>query len=195
MQFGLLVFGLLAVSLGTNDYAAMQVAFNISAFSFLPAFAFGVAALTLVGQSLGAKDPIRAEQSAIQAAKSGMLWMVLMGVGFFIWRNWLVQIYTSDPEVIRLGEMCMVFIAFAQPFQCISIVLGQALRGAGDTRSTMVYTFIGVWVMRVAGGYLLGIVLHGGLFGMWLGWISDFIARAVLVWLRFQRGKWKTLKV
>ncbi len=195
LQLGLLVFGLLAVSLGTNDYAAMQIAFNISGFSFLPAFAFGVAALTLVGQNLGAKHPTRAEQSAIQALKSGTLWMVLMGIGFFVGRSFLVDIYTNDPQVQRLGEMCLIFVALAQPFQSISIVLGQALRGAGDTRSTMVYTFIGVWIVRVACGYLLGIVLGFGLFGMWLAWISDFIARATLVWLRFRAGKWKVLKV
>ena len=195
MQLGLLVFGLLAVSLGTKDYAAMQIAFNISTFSFLPAFAFGVAALTLVGQSLGAKNPLRAEQSAIQALKSGTLWMVLMGIGFFVWRNFLVSIYTTDPEVIRLGEMCMVFVALAQPFQSISIVLGQSLRGAGDTRSTLIYTFVGVWFVRVAFGYLIGIVLGFGFFGMWFAWIGDFIVRATLVWLRFATGKWKTIKV
>ena len=195
MQLGLLVFGLIAVSLGTNDYAAMQIAFNISSFSFLPAFAFGVAAMTLVGQSLGAKNPALAEQSAVQALKSGTLWMVLMGVGFFVFRNFLVSIYTNDPEVIRLGEMCVVFVAVTQPFLSISIVLGQSLRGAGDTRSTLVYTFIGVWVMRVAMGYIIGIFLGLGFFGMWFAWMGDFIMRATLVGLRFRAGKWKTLKV
>ncbi len=195
MQLGLLVFSVLAVSLGTNDLAAQQIAFNISGFSFLPAFAFGVAALTLVGQNLGAKNPERAEQSAIQALKSGTTWMVLMGVGFFIGRSFLVGIYTNDPEVQRLGEMCMIFLAFAQPFQAVSIVLGQALRGAGDTRATMVYTFIGVWVMRVGIGYILGIILGLGLFGMWIAWMGDFIARAVLASLRFRAGRWKTLRV
>jgi Na+-driven multidrug efflux pump len=148
-----------------------------------------------VGQSLGAKNPLRAEQSAIQALKSGTLWMVLMGIGFFVWRNFLVSIYTTDPEVIRLGEMCMVFVALAQPFQSISIVLGQSLRGAGDTRSTLIYTFVGVWFVRVAFGYLIGIVLGFGFFGMWFAWIGDFIVRATLVWLRFATGKWKTIKV
>jgi len=195
MQLGLLVFSVLAVSLGTNDIAAQQIAFNISTFSFLPAFAFGVAALTLVGQSLGAQDPTRAEQSAIQALKSGMLWTVLMGVGFFVWRGFLVGMYSDNPEVQRLGEMCLIFVALAQPFLSVALVLGQALRGAGDTRATLVYTFVGVWVARVGLGYALGIVLGLGLFGMWLGWISDFIARAALVFLRFRAGRWKTLRV
>lgn len=194
-QIGFIVFSAIAISLGTNDLAAQQIAFNISNFSILPAFAFGVAALTLVGQNLGAKNPARAEESAWQALKSGMVWMMLMGVGFFVLRSPLVSLYTRDPEVLRLGEMCLTFIALAQPLQAISIILGQSLRGAGDTRATLVFTFIGIWIVRVGLGYVIGIMLGLGLFGMWLGWMGDFIARAVLVFLRFRTGRWKTIKV
>ena len=94
-------FSALAIFLGTNDLAAQQIAFNISNFSILPAFAFGVAATTLVGQNLGAKNPERAEQSALQAWKSGMVWMVLMGVGFFVWRGFLVWVDTDVWDVQR----------------------------------------------------------------------------------------------
>ena len=194
-QIGFLVFSALVIFLGTNDLAAQQIAFNISNFSVLPAFAFGVAATTLVGQNLGAKNPERAEQSALQAWKSGMVWMVLMGVGFFVWRGFLVSLYTDDPDVQRLGEMCLTFISVAQPLQATSIVLASALRGAGDTRATLVITFVGIWVVRVGVGYLLGIVLGLGLFGMWLAWYGDFIARAVLIALRFRTGRWKALRV
>lgn len=194
-QLGFLTFSALAIFLGTNDLAAQQIAFNISNFSILPAFAFGVAATTLVGQSLGAKNPDRAQQSAVQALKSGLVWMILMGVGFLVLRSFLVGIYTDDPDVIRLGEMCLTFIAFAQPWQCISIVLASALRGAGDTRATLVFTFVGIWVVRVGIGYILGIFFHLGLFGMWLAWYGDFIARAALIALRFRAGKWKMLRV
>ena len=194
-QIGFLVFSALAIFLGTNDLAAQQIAFNISNFSILPAFAFGVAATTLVGQSLGAKNPERAQASAWQALKSGMVWMLLMGVGFFFGRGFLVGMYTNDAAVQRLGEMCLTFIAFAQPLQCVSIVLASALRGAGDTRATLVFTFVCIWILRVAFGYLLGIVLGMGLFGMWLAWYADFVTRAVLVYLRFQAGRWKELRV
>ncbi|HEX7593887.1 MAG TPA: MATE family efflux transporter [Anaerolineae bacterium] len=194
-QIGFLVFSALAIFLGTNDLAAQQIAFNISNFSILPAFAFGVAATTLVGQSLGAKNPERAQASAWQALKSGMVWMLLMGVGFFFGRGFLVGMYTNDAAVQGLGEMCLTFIAFAQPLQCVSIVLASALRGAGDTRATLVFTFVGIWILRVAFGYFLGIVLGMGLFGMWLAWYADFFGRASLVYLRFRAGKWKELRV
>ncbi len=194
-QVGFLAFSAIAISLGTNDLAAQQIAFNIAGFSILPAFAFGVAALTLVGQSLGARDPERAEKTAIEALKTGTAWMVLMGVAFFIWRTPLVAMYTQDPEVQALGEMCMLFIAFAQPWQASSVIVAQALRGAGDTRATLVVTFAGIWVMRVGLGYILGILLGWGLFGMWIAWYADFMVRAILFWVRFRAGKWKTIKV
>src|SRR5512143_1864858 len=180
-QLGFLTFSAIAIFLGTDDLAAQQIAFNISNFSILPAFAFGVAATTLVGQNLGARNPDRAEASAWQALKSGLVWMCVMGIGFYVGRHFLVSIYTSDPNVMQLGEMCMVFIALAQPLQAISIVLASALRGAGDTRATLVFTFIGIWIVRVAFGYLMGIVFGLGLFGVWLGWIADFLTRATLI--------------
>ncbi len=194
-QLGFLVFSAIAIFLGTDDLAAQQIAFNISNFSILPAFAFGVAALTLVGQNLGAKDPDRAEASANQALKSGMVWMCLMGVGFFVLRDFLVGLYTTDPAVQQLGAMCMVFIAIAQPLQSISVIYASALRGAGDTRATMIITFIGIWIVRVAFGYLMGIVLGLGLFGVWLGWIADFSTRASLIAWRFRQSRWKTLRL
>lgn len=194
-QLGFLTFSAIAIFLGTADLAAQQIAFNISGFSILPAFAFGVAATTLVGQNLGAQNPDRAEASAWQALKSGMVWMCLMGVGFYVWRDWLVGIYTTDPDVIRLGEMCLIFIAVAQPLQAISVVLASALRGAGDTRATLIFTFIGIWIVRVAFGYLMGIVFGLGLFGVWLGWIADFLTRATLIAWRFRGARWKALRV
>jgi putative MATE family efflux protein len=106
-QAGFLVFAAMAVSLGTANYAAQQVAFTVNNFSMMPAFAFGVAATTLVGQNLGAKNPARAEQSAYRALKNGTLWMVVMGVAFVIWREPLVQLFTNDPEVWQPAEMCL----------------------------------------------------------------------------------------
>ena len=194
-QIGFLAFAAMAVSLGTQDYAAQQIAFTINNLSIMPAFAFGVAATTLVGQNLGAKDPDRAEQSAYKALKNGTLWMVVMGVAFLIWRGPLIRLFTNDPDVWQPAEMCLTFIAFGQPLLAVSVVLASALRGAGDTRATLVMTFAGIWIMRVGLGYLLGIVLGLGLFGMWIAWFSDFAVRAVLVTLRFRTGRWKTLRV
>jgi putative MATE family efflux protein len=194
-QLGLLAFGAMTISMGTAALAAQQIAFNIASISMMPAFAFGVAATTLVGQSLGAKDPDRAEAAAWQAQRGGMIWMVLMGIAFFIWRRPLLGLFTSDPTVTAFGEMGLIFIAVTQPMQSISMVAAGALRGAGDTRATMIITTVSVWFVRVALGYLLAIVLGIGFLGIWIGWMADWTARAVLIFIRFRSGKWKTVRV
>ncbi|MGB8647360.1 MAG: MATE family efflux transporter, partial [Anaerolineae bacterium] len=194
-QFGFLVFSAMVVSLGTDDLAAMQVAFNIANWSNLPAFAFGVAALTLVSQSLGANDVPRAEATVKQSLRNSMIWMCVMGTAFILFRRQFFGMYTDDVNVITLGEMIMVFIAIAQPLQSITFVTASALRGAGDTRAPMVITGVGVWVIRVGVGYILGIRLGLGLFGVWIGWLADFTMRAVLLQLRWRAGRWKGIRI
>lgn len=194
-QLGFLAFSAIVVGLGTADLAAMQIAFNIAGFSILPAFAFGIAALTLVSQSLGAGDVHRAELVAKQAVKSGAIWMSLMGLAFYIWRRELFSLYTNDETVLALGAMVMTFIAVFQPLQAVAVVLASALRGAGDTRATMVITTVSVWIVRVGVAYLLGIQLGLGLFGVWLGWCADFTTRATLIVLRYRVGKWKRHRI
>jgi putative MATE family efflux protein len=194
-QVGLLVFSGLVVGLGTAEIAAMQVSFNVMGFSILPAFAFGVAATTLVGQNLGAGNVPRAEASAHQAFKSGLVWMVGMGLGFIVFRRELMLLYTPDPTVVELGATLLVLIGLLQPFQAVAVIYGSALRGAGDTRATMLITTLTTWGLRVFAGWVLGIALGLGLVGIWLGWCLDFIVRATLVALRFRAGRWKTLRV
>lgn len=194
-QLGLLTFSTMILTLGTADIAAMNVAFNIMGFSILPAFAFGIAATTMVAQSLGANDVSRAEKAAWQAVKSGLIWMCAMGLIFIVARTSLVQLYTTDPEVVALGGMLLIMIGLMQPFQSLAIVMASALRGAGDTRATLLISSFSTWGLRVGLAYVLGIVLGWGMFGIWLGWCADFFTRALLVYLRFRTGKWKTLRV
>lgn len=192
---GLVIFSTMVVSLGTTEYASLQIAFSIASVSIMPAFAFSIAATTMVGQSLGGNNRKKAQESASRAFLFALILMSTMGLVFIIFRRYLLGFYTQDPDVIRLGMVSLAFVALAQPFQATSFVLGGALRGAGDTRWTMFSTSTSVWVMRVGVGVLLGLVLKMGFWGIWIGWMSDFILRSFLVAVRYRSGKWKEIKV
>lgn len=194
-QFALLTFSAIIVGLGTAELAAVSVTFSIESFSALPSFAFGVAATTLVGQSLGAGDIPRAHAGVIQSLKSCIVWMMGMGVIFILFRTQLARVYTPDPAVVALASNLLIPVALMQPILAVAVILGSALRGAGDTRATMFITMFSAWALRVGAGYLLGIVFGLGLVGVWLGWCADFFTRAVLTYLRYRSGKWKILKL
>jgi Na+-driven multidrug efflux pump len=85
--------------------------------------------------------------------------------------------------------------AFIQPLMAASFVFAGGLRGAGDTRRTLIITVGSVWGVRMVITYLLGPVLGMGLMGAWIAIAVDFGSRALLFWQRFRSGKWQTIRV
>ena len=194
MRLGMTTYSAMVISLGTLVYAAQQIIFTIVSFSFMPGFAFGVAATTMVGQNLGAKNPARADESGWEATRLGIMWMSLMGVGFFVLAEPLMGLFTSDARVVAYGAPCLRLVAWAQPLQAFSMVLAGALRGAGDTRWTMIITTGSIWLLRIPLSYLFGIVLNLGLIGVWMGNALDSMIRGLAVTWRYCTGRWQTIR-
>jgi Na+-driven multidrug efflux pump len=154
-----------------------------------------VAATTLVAQGLGAGKNRHAEASALFAMRSCILQMSLAGLGFAVFADPLMRIFTSDAQVVDLGTQVLRIIAFNQPFMAIASVLAGGLRGAGDTRFPMITSAIGIWLVRLPIGWFLGIVLGLGLQGIYMVYVVDAAARALLVGWRWRQGQWKSMKV
>lgn len=191
VQLGLMAFNVIVLRMGTAAYAAQQLVFNVASLSMMPGQAFSVAATTLVGQALGARDPARARAAGWMAVRSAALWMALMGVVFLAFPEFFIRLYTSDPEVVRLGAVGMRVVGLGQPFQAAAFVLGGALRGAGATRSTFIVGTLGVWLVRVPCAYALGHLAGWGVGGVWAGWAADWLLRGSVLLHIFWRGSWQ----
>ena len=55
----------------------------------------------------------------------------------YLLRRPLLAVFSSDPGVTRGGLRTIPVLLLAQPFMALGIVLGQSLRGAGDTRGAL----------------------------------------------------------
>jgi len=182
-------------SLSTAAYAAHQIALRVSAMSYLPGWGFSIAATTLVGQALGGKNPHGAREATTAARKFAFVVMTAIGVGLVLFAEPIVRIFTADPEVIREGALAIRIAGAIQPIMSQSFVFGGALRGAGDTRATMVITMLSVWGLRIIVTYFVGRVLGLGILGAWLAVGVDFTLRTILFGLRWRSGKWAALRV
>ncbi len=191
VQLGLMAFNVIVLRMGTAAYAAQQLVFNVASLSMMPGQAFSVAATTLVGQALGARDPARARAAGWMAVRSASLWMALMGAVFLAFPEFFLRLYTSDAEVVRLGAVGMRVVGLGQPFQAAAFVLGGALRGAGATRSTFIVGTLGVWLVRVPCAYTLGHLAGWGVGGVWAGWAMDWLLRGSVLLHIFWRGSWQ----
>ncbi len=192
-----LVFLSIVDGLGTVAAAAHGVAIRIESLAYLPGYAFQVAAATLCGQYLGARDYRQAGRSVLTAcAASGSL---LLGAGLllFFGAHALVHLFLGPeqapvaavaPQLLRIVSFAMLPLAFMQ-------VLTGALRGAGDTRWPLLFTFIGFLGVRIPLAYLLGYTWGWGVEGAWYAMVADVLVRTALVAYRFSHGGWKRTEV
>ncbi|MEW6243950.1 MAG: MATE family efflux transporter [Bacillota bacterium] len=193
MSLAFMVHTRIVAELGTLAVASATVAGSVEQLSFMPALGFTVAASTLVGQSIGARRPDRAEQSAWESAKISAVFMGGMGVLFFLWPELFVRLFTDDPSVAEPGSSLIRLVALSQVFTATAHVIAGALRGAGDTMRVFAVTAFSSWVLRVGGALLL--IQPYGLTGAWAAIILDWAFQALVLVSWFQRGRWKAISV
>lgn len=194
IQSGLMLFARTVSGLGTNAYAAHQIGINISGLTFSPSMAFGVAATSLVGQSLGANDAEKAKKYADVIHHIAICVACFMGLMFILFSHPLARLYTSDLTVAAMAGTVLKILALAQPGQSTQLSLAGALRGAGDTMYPLYASGFGIWVFRVVVAYIFVNIFHWGLIGAWVALVLDQYSRSAIVYLRYRSGKWKYIK-
>ena len=194
LQSGLMMFARTVSSLGTIEFAAHQIGININGLTFAPSMAFGVAATTLVGQSLGAGDEAKAQRYANIIHHIAIFTACFMGVVFLIFSHPMARLYTDKGDVAAMSGTVLKIVALAQPGMSTQLSLAGALRGAGDTRYPLYASAFGIWVFRVAVAHVFVAIFKWGLIGAWAALVLDQYTRAAIVYLRFRSGKWKHMK-
>jgi len=186
---------LVAETGGTSASAGYQIAIRNVVFFILPAWGLSNAAATLVGQNLGAKQMLRAEQSVMLTAKYNAIFMSFVMILFLFFANPIIRFFSQDESVVAFGVKALQIMGAGYIFYGIGMVMTQALNGAGDTRTPTIINFVCFWLFQIPLAYFLAS-------GFGLKATGAFIAIpvaetliALLAWYYFKRGKWKEVKV
>lgn len=193
MRIGQLIYGFIIISLGTYSYTAHNIAGTIESYSYLPAMGFAVVASTMVGQSLGKNNIEDAKRYAIISNILSTIFMVIIGIIFYVSVPFVVKEFTHNIEIDSLVISIVRIIAIFQPFLSLTFVISSALQGAGDTKFPMYLTLIGIWLIRVILGYILAIIFHMGIIGIWIAYSIDITFRGIILLIRFLRGYWSNI--
>jgi putative MATE family efflux protein len=189
MRLGQVLYFGLIVKIGADTYAAHTIAGNIETFSYMPGYGLAIAATTLVGQSVGAKRFKDAYQYGMITTGIAVAFMSFIGILLYFLSPWLATWFTTDQKAIDMVVTALRIDAFAQPALAVGLVLAGALQGAGDTKSPMYSTAIGMWVIRVIGVYIFGIHLGMGIAGVWISIAIDLYVRAIFLLFRFKTNR------
>lgn len=194
MRAGQIVYFGFVVALGTNAFAAHQIAGNVEVFSYMIGYGFATAATILVGQQIGAGNLEEAKKYAKLSTQFTVVCMTLLGAVLFFFGDWAATFFTEDPAVINDIGTALKISGVFQPFLAVLMVLTGAFQGANNTKFPMYLTAFGMWAIRTLLVYLLGIQLGWGLAGVWIAIGIDIAFRAVVLVIQFSRGRWMALE-
>ena len=191
-QIGKLSVSSLTSTLGTAAIAANAVANTTTTFLNIPANAVGMAALTVVGQCLGAGE----KDQAVYYSRRLMLFAYcgawFMNLSAFLFANkFALGLFSLSPEAYAMALEVMVWFNIVSLFIWpSSFTMPNILRAAGDARFTMTVSIVSMWAFRVGFCYLCVLAFHGGLLAIWMGMYLDWAFRSLCFFVRFVRGKW-----
>lgn len=178
---------LLMGTLSVKAAAAHQIAINIAATMFMIPFGLSIALSQRVGFSIGqgSMELARFRGFIGIAICAGI--MTLTALLLFLAPEFIVSIYTQDPEVSGVAVGLLFMAAIFQISDGLQVGGFGALRGLKDTRVPMVVNFISYWIIGFPVGYMLGIQMEYGPQGLWIGLISGLTVAAILHNYRFNK--------
>ena len=180
---------------GAVALAGYTIAIRIVIFALLPAWGLSNAAATMVGQSLGAKDPARAERAVHVSGLYATAFLGAFGLAFVLFAAPLAGIFTTDPAVARTATVALRIIAAGFLFYAYGMVLTSAFNGAGDTLTPTVLNFVIFWLFEIPLAWALAGPLGLGPAGVFTAIAVAFSTFALVALLVFRRGAWKTVQV
>ena len=191
-QIGKLSVSSLTSTLGTAAIAANAVANTATTFLNIPANAVGMAALTVVGQCLGAGEKEQAVYYSRRLLLTAYCGAWVMNLSAFLFANrFAISLFNLSPEAQTMALQVMVWFNFVSLFFWpSSFTLPNILRAAGDARFTMAVSILSMWVFRVGFCYVMVLGFHGRLLSIWMGMFLDWVFRSLCFFVRFARGRW-----
>ncbi len=196
MRIGFLTTSVIAAGLGTDAFAAHQVGMNLLSLAFSLGDGMQVAAVALIGRSLGEKDTAKAKRYGNICQKIGVLISICLAIIMFFGGRTIFSFYFTDSNVLDMGVLITRFIMIIVLFQISQIIFAGCLRGAGDIKYCLFASLMSVTIIRTFITWSLsGGIINLGLTGIWIGVLSDQFSRFCFLSIRFKQGKWTEISI
>ena len=167
--------------LGEAELAAHTIAINLASLSFMVPLGVAMAAVTRVGNLLGAGDGRGAQRAAWVALAVGAGVMTVSAAVFVALRTELPALYNDDVAVLALAAGLLPIAGAFQIFDGIQVVGGGVLRGMGRTRPAALFNLVGYYVLGLPVAWWLAFRRGMGVAGIWWGLTVGLMVVAVLL--------------
>jgi Na+-driven multidrug efflux pump len=188
--WGVILFGLVG-KFGTEALAATSAALSYTSLSVMPVVGISMALTAAVGKTIGrGRKDIAIKQTRV-CLKIALVYMGLVGICFFVFRNALMAFWSTDDKVIEAGVKILICAAIYQAFHALRTIYSGSLRGAGDTVWLAIISAVGAILILGLGGWLIAMFFPSlGALGPWTAATVSIIAVGLANRWRFKSKKW-----
>lgn len=193
-QLGKIAVLSLVSGLGTASLAANAVGNNIANFAILPGMSFGFALITVCAQCVGAGDFEQVKYYTKHMMRVEYLCLIASNLIVILALPFILSVYNLSDEAARYAnDIILYHAACVVTIWPLSFTLPNTLRAAADVKVTMVLSIISMWVFRFGFSYLLTMVFHMGIFGVWVAMTIDWLVRGIFFVCRYKSGRWQKI--
>lgn len=134
---------------GTSTVAAWTAYSKVDALFWMVVSAFGISITTFAGQNYGAGQYQRVRSGVRQCMAVTAIFTLFISAVLYPSGNLLLQLFTKDNEVIKIGVMMMQFLVPTYITYISIEIFSGALRGMGSSFIPTLITGGGICILRV----------------------------------------------
>lgn len=194
-QFSQMVIFSFINMMGTTTVTTKIYVQIIVMFTYLSSLAIAQANAIITGHLVGAGKYDAAYRTTLTAFKRSLMITICVSITFILLRFQLLQIFTKNMEIVKLGAMVLVIDIFVEIGRVANLVIINGLKSAGDVNYPVIIGVISMWSVSTLGAYVLGVHFGLGLIGIWIAMAADELLRGALMLWRLRSGKWRGKRI
>lgn len=192
-QLGRVVTLSMIAGFGTYQITANSTANTLVNMTVSTNTALSVASMTVIGQCIGAQDPVQIRKNSKKLLLLGYGFQVVINSFLILFRYPLLGIFQNlSPETVELSAKLMcIHLGNSMLLYPLSFLLPGFLRAASDSAFPMYTSIASMAIFRLTLARILCVELGWGAPGVWWAMIADWVCRSILFSIRWFGGGWK----
>jgi Na+-driven multidrug efflux pump len=127
---------------GSGAQAGFGIGQRIIQSGFMPVAALGFAVAPVAGQNFGARRPERVRETFNSAALIAVVAMTLLALLCHVAPAAMVRVFSSDPEVVRVGEQYLRIVSWNFVASGVVFVASSMFQAMGNTLPSLASSFV-----------------------------------------------------
>ncbi|NOR85845.1 MATE family efflux transporter [archaeon] len=165
---------------GPAAIAAYGLGFRLDSVAFMAIFGIASATITFVGQNTGAKNVKRSIKATWCASKMAIFVMAFLGIIFFLFRESIASVFTTDTEIIKHTTNYIKYVSLTYGFIAVGVITMSGFQGMGRGMPQLKMAIFRLFIFMVPLSYLFSIPMNFGVNGVWIAIATSMILSGIV---------------